>query len=136
MDNSIATILRFIECINAHDVDALCDLMTDDHAFYDSQGNIERSRDHMRNSWIGYLAWFPDYTITVDEAIADADTVVVLGRAQGTYCVDGQLPEANRWQIPAAWRAKVRNGLVSEWQIYADNEPVLRIMSSASNKDE
>ncbi len=31
MDASVATVLRFIEAVNAHDVNALCELMTEDH---------------------------------------------------------------------------------------------------------
>ena len=132
MDDSVATVLRFIEAINAHDVNALCDLMTEDHSFVDSQGKTERSREHMRNAWRGYLDMFPDYSISVDQTLVDSDTVVVLGRAEGTYCTDGRLIDENHWKIPAAWRAKVHNGLVSEWQVYADNELVFRIIDAAT----
>jgi RimJ/RimL family protein N-acetyltransferase len=41
-----------------------------------------------------------------------------------------ELPAENRWTLPAAWRARVDAGLVSHWQIYADNEPVRQLMAS------
>jgi hypothetical protein len=34
----------------------------------------------------------------------------------------------NKWEIPAAWRAVVKNDQIAEWRVYADNSPVLRIM--------
>lgn len=34
----------------------------------------------------------------------------------------------NHWEITAAWKAVVRGGYVSEWRVYADNEPVWKIM--------
>ena len=128
----VATVLQFIEAINAHDVNALCELMTEGHTFVDSQGKTERSRERMRNAWLSYLGMFPDYSISVDQTFADSDTVVVLGIAQGTYYVAGGLVDENHWEIPAAWRAKVHNGLVSEWQVYADNEPVVRLIEAAT----
>jgi hypothetical protein len=53
----------------------------------------------------------------------------MLGKAAGTYAVDGQLPLENHWELPAAWKAVVRDGQVSHWQVYADNQPVRDIMS-------
>ena len=86
MDASVAIVLRFIEVVNAHDVNAICDLMTEDHTFVDSQGKTERSREHMRNAWRGYLEMFPDYSISVDRTLVDSDTVVVLVRSEaGTW---------------------------------------------------
>ena len=36
----------------------------------------------------------------------------------------------NRWQTPVAIRASVEDGLVAEWRVYADNEPIRKVMSS------
>ena len=69
MDASVATVLRFIEAVNAHDVNALCDLMTEDHTFVDSLGKTERSREHMRNAWHGYLDMFPDFLLQTRNAL-------------------------------------------------------------------
>jgi hypothetical protein len=57
----------------------------------------------------------------------------MLGVARGTYSPDGQLRAENRWETPAAWRALVEygpaeDGLVAEWRVYADNEPMRRLM--------
>jgi hypothetical protein len=34
----------------------------------------------------------------------------------------------NHWTTPAAWRASIRDGLIAEWRVYADNEPIRQIM--------
>jgi limonene-1,2-epoxide hydrolase len=57
--------------------------------------------------------------------------VVMLGKARGTYSTDGTLKAENRWETPAAWRAVVEGGLVAEWRVYADNEPMRELMRRA-----
>jgi hypothetical protein len=37
-----------------------------------------------------------------------------------------------KWQIAAAWRAVVENGLVKEWRVFADNKPVYDIMAKSA----
>jgi hypothetical protein len=54
----------------------------------------------------------------------------MLGIARGTYTRDGQLHPENRWQTPLAVRARVKDGLLEEWRIYADNEPMRRLMAN------
>ncbi len=46
---------------------------------------------------------------------------------------DGTSKAANRWQTPAAVRARVQDGKVAERRIYADNEPVRKLMRGESN---
>ena len=58
--------MAFVAAINAHDLEALADLMSDDHTFVDAFGETWQGRAHMRRAWKGYLEWFPDYTIAVD----------------------------------------------------------------------
>jgi ketosteroid isomerase-like protein len=41
------TILAFIDCINAHDVERLGALMSDDHTFIDAHGNQVSGKDKM-----------------------------------------------------------------------------------------
>jgi len=40
----------------------------------------------------------------------------------------GNLLAEAHWEIPAAWKAVVHNERVSEWRVYADNEPVWKVM--------
>ena len=36
------------------------------------------------------------------------------------------------WEIPAAWKAVVRDGLVAHWQVFADNQPVRKLMGDSA----
>jgi hypothetical protein len=82
----------------------------------------------MREPWRTYFSWFPDYTIIVERSFERGDAAAMVGNARGTYAVQGSLEPGRRWVIPAAWLAIVREGLVAEWRVYADNEPVWKIM--------
>ncbi len=75
----------------------------------------------MEAGWRGYFALCPDYWIRADHAIADGETMLVAGEAGGN--IDGQ-----SWRIPAAWKAVIREGLVVEWRVFADNQPVYEIL--------
>lgn len=119
----------FVEAINRRSPDEIAALMTEDHTFVDSLGNRVTGRDRMKPGWQGYFSMVPDYTITVTESFSDGPIVVMLGSAQGTYATGGVLKPENRWQTPAAWRAVVRESSIAEWQVYADNEPIRRIIS-------
>jgi hypothetical protein len=76
----------------------------------------------MRAAWGGYFAMCADYWIRIDHAMAKGDTVLAVGEAGGT--IDG-VP----WRTPAAWQAVVREGLVEEWRVFADNKPVYEILA-------
>jgi uncharacterized protein (TIGR02246 family) len=128
-DDPSTTVRKFIEAINAHSPGRLAALMSEDHLFVDASGAEIRGREEMRKAWVGYFVLIPDYVIDVEQLVASGPTVAVFGRARGTFTADGTLKSGNRWNLPAAWRAEVRNGLVQTWQVYADNEPVRQIMA-------
>lgn len=118
----------FAERISADDVDGLCDLMSEDHIFIDAMDTTVQGREAMRQGWRGYFAMVPDYYIKIDQIYCEGDTVAVFGRAGGTYTSDGTLKPENRWEVPAAWLAEVRNDKVALWRVYADNEPIRQII--------
>jgi ketosteroid isomerase-like protein len=120
--------LAFVDRINSHDVEGLVALMTEDHCFVDGLGQTVRGRERMKTGWSGYLDWFPDYAVKVDDILSKGNMVGLFGTAQGTYSVNGKLSPENQWEIPAAWKAVVQGRRVSEWRVYADNEPVWKIM--------
>jgi ketosteroid isomerase-like protein len=120
--------LAFVERINHHDVAGLVALMSEDHCFVDGLGQVVRGRERMEKGWLAYFGWFPDYSIKVDDTLSKGSVVGLFGSAQGTYSVNGKLLPENHWEIPAAWKAVVCGGRISEWRVYADNEPVWKIM--------
>jgi uncharacterized protein (TIGR02246 family) len=130
----LATVLAFVDAINAADVDAISDLLAEDHVFIDSDGTKVRGREAMREAWIGYFRMMPDYRIAVQEALADRDTVVLTGSATGTYAPDGRPSPEGRWTVPAAWRAVVKGERVALWQVFVNPEPIRRVMRRRSRE--
>jgi uncharacterized protein (TIGR02246 family) len=126
--NADSVVLAFIACINAHDADAIAAALTPDHVFIDSLGTRITGREVMREGWRAYLRMVPDYRLSVVKVFGDGADVVVIGEAQGTWSADGSLHAHNAWVTPAAFRAQVRDGLIAQWQVYADNEPIRRRM--------
>jgi ketosteroid isomerase-like protein len=126
------TVLRLIQHINSHDVDALAALLTVDHRFIDSLGTVVSGRDSLREGWRQYFRMVPDYRIEVQRTFVDRSDVVLLGSAAGTYSTDGTLDARNAWATPGAWHAELREDLIATWQVYADNEPIRRCMRAAA----
>ena len=120
--------LAFIDQINSHDVPSLAMLMNEDILFIDGLGQIVRGKRQLEQGWRAYFSWFPDYSIQVEETFSRGSVVALFGSAQGTYAVKGKLLPENHWKIPAAWKATVRAERIDEWRVYADNEPVWKIM--------
>jgi uncharacterized protein (TIGR02246 family) len=119
----------FVRAINRQDADGLAALMTDEHCFIDSLGTVVTGREAMRAGWRGYFRMVPDYTIAIEEILSDGPVVLMLGVAQGSCAPDGQAKAENRWSTPAAFRAFIEDGKVAEWRVYADNEPIRRLMA-------
>lgn len=131
---SLEVVQNFIARINLHNADDVADLMTEDHAFTDSLGQVVRGREQMREGWQGYYALCPDYRISCDEFFVSGDKVAVFGAASGTIAPDGAVSPENRWSTPAAWLAVVDAGLVKEWRVCADNKPVYDILAKSNRE--
>jgi ketosteroid isomerase-like protein len=124
-----AAALAFAQAISRQDVAALAELMTEGHRFIDSLGNQVEGREKMRAGWAGYFRMVPDYTVTIEETYSVRSVVVMVGSAQGTYAPKGELRPENRWRTPAAFRAVTEDGKVAEWRVFADNEPIRKLMA-------
>ena len=123
----LKTVISFVEKINEHDVEGMAELMSDDHVFTDSMGIIVKGKKEMKNAWESYFSWFPDYKITVVNTLLTNDSVGMFGKAKGTF--DSEEPsDSDKFEIPAAWRGKVKDNLITEWQVFADNEVVRDII--------
>ena len=130
--DSIAVVLDFMERINSGDVEKICALMTEDHVFVDALGTKMNGRETMLNGWRMYHSMIPDYKVSHEEIFAKGEAVAVFGTARGTFSPPNSggvsLKRENFWEIPAAWFAVVRGGKVARWQVYADNQPVRKLM--------
>jgi ketosteroid isomerase-like protein len=119
MDKQI--IYDFVAAINEHNVDKICSLMTEDHKFIDSHGNVAIGKEQMRTGWIGYFQLFPDYKIEIAEIFLNGDTIAAFGFAGGTFQGLSDKKE-NYWHLPASWKAITRDGKIQLWQVYADSK--------------
>jgi ketosteroid isomerase-like protein len=128
----VETVLAFLDAINSDDADKVTEWITEDHVFIDALGNSLQGREKMRAGFRAYYAMCPDYRISHEDIFHNGDTVALFGRAGGTIRVNGELLPENTWQIPAAWRAVVRDGLIREWRVYADNKPVYDILAKSA----
>ena len=118
----------FVKAINKHDLEALKELMLESHRFIDSRGNVVVGRETVLAGWAEYFRLVHDYSVDLHESFCKGPVVVLLAVATGSYAVDGQLTMEDRWSAPAAFRAFVEDGKVSEWRVYTDNEPVRKRM--------
>jgi ketosteroid isomerase-like protein len=123
---------EFIAAINSHDADAIMDLCSPDHVFVDSLGNTVPG-SKMRAGWQGYFCMVPDYWIRIDEVICERETVMLAGVAGGTYVPSGgERAAKNKWETPAVFQARIRDGKVTQWRVYCDNEPIREKMRAAA----
>jgi ketosteroid isomerase-like protein len=120
--------MDFIRCINSGDVDAICDLMTAEHVFQDALGERFIGREKMRDGWRGYFKTIAQYQIHAEEFFQTGERLAIFGSASGIYIANGTASPDNFWEVPAAWRAVIRDGLVAEWRVYADNQPLRKLM--------
>jgi ketosteroid isomerase-like protein len=125
-----ALILAFIAAINSGNIDQMALLMSADHVLIDSLGSRIEGRDAVLAGWGGYFKFFPDYRVEIDQISIDRGTVLATGWASATLHKDGKPVPDGHWRIPAAWRATVREGKITEWQVYADNKPVYELLAA------
>jgi ketosteroid isomerase-like protein len=102
------TALRFNEKINKQDVEGLAELMTNDHTFIDSDGNITAGKGAMKEGWNNFFKKYPDYRNILTCVTVQSDIVVMIGYS---ICSVRALDGAN------IWTAKISGEKVSEWRV-------------------
>jgi uncharacterized protein (TIGR02246 family) len=110
MDSSklILTALRFNEMINQRDAEGLAELMTDDHTFTDSSGNVTKGKNAMKEGWREFFKKYPDYRNNFTNVTVQDNIVVMIGYSTCSFKqLDG----------PNIWTAKIRGEGVSEWKV-------------------
>jgi ketosteroid isomerase-like protein len=122
--------MDFIKRINAGNVNALCDLMTEGHIFQDALGKRYIGRETMRQGWTLYFKMVGDYQVHAEEFFQTDDRLAIFGSASGRYAGGGTASNSF-WEVPAAWRAVVKDGLIAEWRVYADNQPLRKLMGES-----
>ena len=120
--------MDFIKRINTGDARAICELMTADHIFQDALGKRFIGRDKMREGWRNYFQTVGDYQVHADEFFQTGERLAIFGSASGVYAGNGDVSAEKFWEVPAAWGVVIRDSLVAEWRVYADNQPLRKLM--------
>ncbi len=118
--NELEVVKAFIVAINQGNISQLSGLMTEDHTFIDTGGNVVSGRDKMIDGWKSYFRMFPDYRIDIESILHNGSLVAIFGSAFGTYNGNRGLVMENIIKMPAAWKAIVEHGRIKHWQVYAD----------------
>ncbi len=100
--------MKFNEKINQGDAEGLAALMTDDHAFIDSEGTSTRGKAVMEKGWREFFRQYPDYRNEFQSVTVQDGMVVMVGRS---VCSCKPL------NGPNVWTARVEEGKVSEWRV-------------------
>jgi ketosteroid isomerase-like protein len=113
----VAAVIGFIDAINRGDVDRLVALMSPGHRLQVLQEPPLTGREANRGAWNGYLTAFPGYVIYPDHIVHRGDDVLVLGSTTGSHL---GLSDQEERQLKVIWRATVRDGLLTLWQVIED----------------
>jgi SnoaL-like domain len=142
--------MDFIKRINSGDVNSLCELMTEGHIFQDALGKRFMGRETMRQGWTQYFKMVADYQVHAEEFFQTDVRVAIFGTASGRYvgpngpgtkagngapvqpAAGGSVGPNGFWEVPAAWRAVVQDGKIAEWRVYADNQPLRKLMGDTT----
>lgn len=128
LTESLEVVIRFVTAINSRNINLISEIISEDHKFTDSLGNVFRGKENMEKGWADYLHLFPDYKIEINEIYNDGNRIMFTGKASGTHYSSGEHLKENHWEINAAWRALVEKGKVKEWQVFGDNKPVYEVI--------
>lgn len=120
--------IRFVKAINDHDVNAIVNLMSEDHTFVDAQNNKAVGKKEMREGWKGYFELFPDYKLEISDITENESVIGLFGYANATYKNLTNKLNSNFWRIPASWKAIVENNKVKYWQVYCDYSELFKIV--------
>jgi ketosteroid isomerase-like protein len=102
---------KFNAYINSADLEGLASLMTDDHAFIDSLGLVVSGKSKVLAAWSSFFRAFPDYRSEFERHREAGDIVAIQGRS---LCSDLRLHGL------ALWRAEIREGKITRWQVFTD----------------
>ena len=100
--------LRFNDRINQQDLEGLVELMTDDHAFIDSEGNVTKGKNVMKEGWREFFKKYPDYRNKFTSVTVQGNVVVMVGHST---CSSKPL------EGPSIWTAKISGERICEWKV-------------------
>lgn len=111
-DQEVAS--RFVAAVNAHDVEALGSLITDDFAYIDSWREGVVGRDKVLAAVRVLFANDPQFGIAVERSSYRDPHVLMSGTVSSVQFGDNRR---------AVWRARCEGDRLAEWQSWAEGRP-------------
>lgn len=109
-----ALVARFVAALNAHDADALEAMLSEDFTYIDSWREGVTGRDKVMAALRSLIAIDPDFGIEVDRMDWREPHVLMTGRVNsGRFGADRR----------AVWQVRVEDGLIAEYQAWAEGGP-------------
>lgn len=109
-----ALVERFVAALNAHDVDLLESLLTEDFTYIDSWREGVRGRAKVMAALRSLIMIDPEFGIEVDKMDWRDPHVLMTGRVNSRQFGSGRR---------AVWQVLVRDGQVAEYQAWAEGGP-------------
>ena len=113
----VACVVSFIDGINRGDVEHLAALMADDHRLHVLDESPLDGKSENVEAWRGYTRSYPRYVISPHQIVAHGSEVVVLGHTTGSHL---ELADEIESELTVIWRANVRDGTLTLWEIIED----------------
>ena len=117
-----ALVRRIIaEVVNTGDFSSLDEFVSSDYRYFEPTLGSITGRDGYRKVISMYRNAFPDMTLTIDEQIAEGDTVVTRFSARGTHQGEllGIAPTGNQVSVQGITISQIRDGqLIEDHECY------------------
>jgi len=115
------------EVVERGNLDAIDEIYTEDAVEHTPVGDFS-GHEEITEGFELTLGAFSDYTVTVDDVIAEGDTVAVRLTERGTH--DGEFmgidPTGREFEIRTMAFLRLENGKVAEWWVQPDNLGLMR----------
>ncbi|MFC6964528.1 ester cyclase [Halocatena marina] len=104
------------------DLDLLDELYTEDAVEHTPSGDVE-GRTGLQNAYEGFRAAFPDVSLTVEDIVAEGDSVamrlVVQGAHEGQF-MGGIEPTGQEFEVQKWALTRIKNGMIIERWVLPD----------------
>lgn len=108
-------------------LDLLDELYAEDAIEHNAFGT-QHGRTEIREAYEAFIAAFPDISQTVEDIVAEDDTVAIYITSRGTHEGDlmGMEPTGNEIEVQQMFFARIEDGMISERWFLPDNLTLLQ----------
>jgi ketosteroid isomerase-like protein len=113
LHHSLKTARRYVECVNARDVDGLREILDADCKLIDARGDWIEGRDNCLSAFERFFAIEPAYRLEVETMGRSGEHVLITGRSRASD---------PRFATSRVFRARCDEHVLFEWQSYSDQQ--------------